>query len=167
MRKWHLAGLDTGCCGPSVGDTAHPAIRLAFRSGTTTAPSEVSAAGRESVVAGDCVFSPLQRVSFHAADAVVILACVLLAGCGAKTVPPPQIIREVQTVEVKVPVQVQRTPPAELLIPIAPPLPVFVEPANPEASSALTAEGERLLRGLIEELLTRIEAWRAWAETKE
>jgi hypothetical protein len=95
-----------------------------------------------------------------------VALCVLLAGCGAKA-PPPQIIREVQTVEVKVPVTVQRKPPAELLAPLQPPLPQFVEPANPEASSALTAEGERLLRGLIEELLTRIEAWRTWAETKE
>lgn len=95
---------------------------------------------------------------------LTIALCMFLIGCGAKTAPP-QIIREVQTVEIKVPVTVQRTPPAELLTPLQPPLPIFVEPANPEASSALTAEGERLLRGLIEELLTRIEAWKTWAET--
>lgn len=108
--------------------------------------------------------SPIQSIR----NLIVAFAvCVLVAGCGAKTVPPPQIIREVQTVEVKVPVQVQRTPPAELLAPLQPPLPVFVEPSNPEASSALTAEGERLLRGMIEELLTRITAWKTWAETTD
>lgn len=95
-----------------------------------------------------------------------VALCVLLAGCGAKAVPP-QIVRVVDTVEVKVPILVQRTPPAALLTPLQPPLPVFVDPANPEASSALTAEGERLLRGLIEDLLGRIEAWRAWAQTTD
>ncbi len=95
-----------------------------------------------------------------------VLGLLFAVGCGAKTAPP-QIIREVQTVEVKVPVTVQRKPPAELLAPLQPPLPTFVEPANPEASSALTVEGERLLRALIEDLLTRIDAWKTWAETTD
>lgn len=96
----------------------------------------------------------------------VVLVALLVAGCGAKKVPP-QIVRVVETVEVKVPVPVQRTPPAELLVPLKPPLPTFVAPESPDASSALTAEGERLLRGLIEDLLTRIEAWKTWAQTTE
>lgn len=96
---------------------------------------------------------------------VVLMLGALLAGCGAKQLPP-QIVREVQTVEIKVPVPVVRTPPAELLAPLKPPLPVFIAPASADASSALTAEGERLLRALIEDLLTRIEAWKAWATTQ-
>lgn len=96
----------------------------------------------------------------------LIVLCLLTAGCGAKHVPP-QIVRVVETVEVKVPTLVQRVPPPELLVPLKPPLPLFVSPESPEASSALTAEGERLLRGLIEELLTRIEAWQTWAQTPE
>lgn len=148
--KWHLAGLDTGssnrCASVSVGrllERARPRTGLAQSLQRITLPPSVS---------------------FHAADAVAILACLLVAGCGAKQLPP-QIVRVVETVEVKVPVPVQRTPPAELLLPLKPPLPVFVSPESPDASSALTAEGERLLRGLIEELLTRIEAWQTWAQT--
>lgn len=56
-----------------------------------------------------------------------------------------------------------RVPPAELLAPLTPPLPTVVPPQDPAASSALTAEGERLLRALLAELLTRIAAWEAWA----
>jgi len=95
---------------------------------------------------------------------ITFVLTVLLCGCGARTVPPPQIVKMVETVEVKVPVPVVRVPPPELLAPLHPPLPLFVAPESPDASSALTAEGERLLRGLIEELLTRIEAWRTWAQ---
>lgn len=94
---------------------------------------------------------------------IAVAVCVLLAGCGAKQIPP-QTVRVVETVEVKVPVPVQRVPPHELFAPIAPPVPIFVSPTDPAASSALTAEGERLLRALIEELLGRLEAWRTWAQ---
>ena len=98
---------------------------------------------------------------------LLFVGCLVLASC-AKTPPvAPQIVRVVETVEVKVPTLVSRVPPPELLAPLTPPLPVFVPPADPEASSALTAEGERLLRALIEDLLTRIDAWRTWAESKE
>lgn len=96
---------------------------------------------------------------------VAVLLCALAAaGCGRKrmTITPP--LRIVETVRVEVPVPVQLAVPAELLAPAAPAeLPVFVPPADPLASSALTAEGERQLRGLINDLLTRLAAWRAWA----
>lgn len=89
-----------------------------------------------------------------------------LCGCAAKTVPPTVVtIRE--PVEVKVPVAVRRVPPQELLVAAKPPLPVFVAPTDPEASSALTAEGERLFRALVEEMLGRIAAWEAWAQAPE
>lgn len=97
---------------------------------------------------------------------IVIVAALVLAACGKKAPviqPPP----EIRTVEVSVPVPVKLTPPAELLAPVNPPLPTFISPFDPEATSALTAESERLLRGLIEELLQRLEAWKKWAEAKE
>lgn len=91
--------------------------------------------------------------------------CLSGAGCGARRVPPPEIVRVVETVEVKVPVPFKVPPPPELLAPLTPPLPTFIDPADPTASSALTAEGERLLRALIEDLLSRIGAWQTWAAT--
>lgn len=97
------------------------------------------------------------------AFAVVVL-CLFAVSCGKKAPavqPPP----EIRTVTVEVPTIVKATPPPELLAAIKPPLPVFVSPLDPDATSALTAEGERLLRGLIEELLQQIAAWKAWAST--
>lgn len=96
----------------------------------------------------------------------VTLVFVVTAACGGKKVPPPTVVRIVETVEVKVPVPVRVDPPVELLAPLRPALPVFVEPSDPAASSALTTEGERLLRGLIQDLLNRIEAWRTWATSQ-
>lgn len=61
------------------------------------------------------------------------------------------------------PVMVRVMPPTELLEALQPPLPLFVTPSDPAASSALTAEGERLLRALIQEMKSRIEAWKVWA----
>jgi hypothetical protein len=93
------------------------------------------------------------------------LALLLVPACG-KTPPvvQPTIVRVVETVEVKIPVPVKAAPPAELLLAVRVfPLPVFVAPADPLASSALTADGERRLRGLIEELLAQLAAWKAWA----
>lgn len=93
--------------------------------------------------------------------AIFFICLVLLFGCGKKV--PPTIVREVQTIELKVPVPTRVPAPAELMTPVKPPLPVFVSPADPQASSALTADGERLMRAMIEELLGRIAAWQAWA----
>jgi len=95
----------------------------------------------------------------------IIVLALSATACGARQAPPPTVVRIVETVEVKVPVPVPVVPPEELLTPIDPPLPVFIAPTAPDASSALTAEGERLLRALIQDLLTRIAAWEAWARS--
>ena len=82
------------------------------------------------------------------------LSCLLLACASVST----------ETVEVKVPVAARAAPPAELTAPLAvDPLPIFVAPADPRATSALTADGERNLQNLLLELLTRLRAWTAWA----
>lgn len=86
---------------------------------------------------------------------------ILVAGCGAKQVPP-QVVTIREPFEVKVPVPVRRPFPPELLVKLTPPLPIFVAPSDPEASSALTAKDERLLRGLVEDLLGRINACIVW-----
>ena len=84
---------------------------------------------------------------------------LLLAGCAST---PETVVR---TVRVEVPVKVKVEAPAELLTPYRPDrLPVFVQPADPTASSALTAEGEKALRAIIEDLAARDAAWRAWAQ---
>ena len=94
---------------------------------------------------------------------VLALALIAVAGCHHKppAVAPVEILR---TVEVKVPVPFKVAAPPELLAPYAPAaLPVWVQPSDPKASSALTVDGERDLRALINDLLTRIAAWKAWA----
>jgi len=95
-----------------------------------------------------CVF----RCALWAAIAVLVVL-LLLAGCAS-------VSRE--TVEVKVPVPVKAVPPVELTAPLAARPPVFVTPADPKAASALTADGERGLKTLLLELLTRVRAWEAW-----
>ena len=87
------------------------------------------------------------------------LPLLLLAGCAST----PEVV--VRTVTVEVPVQVRVEAPAELLAPYRPAmLPVFVQPGDPKASSALTADGEKALRAIIEDLTARDAAWRAWAQ---
>ena len=84
---------------------------------------------------------------------------VLLAGCASQ----PEVFTRTTTASVPVPVRAEA--PAELMAPYTPTvLPVFVAPADPQASSALTAEGEKALRDLIDDLVTRDQAWRAWAQ---
>lgn len=85
-------------------------------------------------------------------------AALLLSACASE---PRTEIRFVE-----VPVYVEREPPAELVEPYAPDaLPVFVSPDDPAATSALTPDGERSLKLLLHDLLTRDRAWRAWATT--
>lgn len=94
----------------------------------------------------------------------LLLLVLVCAACGKKPVVlQPEIVTVYETVEVKTPVPFKAQPPAELLASRPIPIPVFVAPSDPKASSALTPDGERLLRGLIEELLGQIAAWKAWA----
>lgn len=92
--------------------------------------------------------------------ALILAVYVAVAGCASS-----QSVPEVRTVYVETPVPVQRTAPDELarLRDDLGPLPVFVAPDDPDATSALTPEGERRLRALVEQLLTGLEAWEAWA----
>lgn len=97
---------------------------------------------------------------------LLMLACLLLASCGPKPIPPKVIIeRIVETVEVITPQFVARVPPPELMAPLHPERPVFISPESPDASSALSAEGERVFRVLIVLYQEQIEAWKAWAAT--
>jgi hypothetical protein len=94
--------------------------------------------------------------------ALALTAALLIGGC-ATTEP----VRLVETVRVDVPVPTRMEPPAELLAPHVADLPVFVLPSDAAATSALTPDGERKLRQLINDLLTRLEAWRAWATSTQ
>lgn len=96
-----------------------------------------------------------------AARIVSLIAAAVLAGC-ASPAPDPLVIRE--PVEIRVPVPVRAEPPAELATPYQPAvLPEFVSPAREDAAAALTPEGLARLRVLLRELVTREQAWRAWA----
>lgn len=94
-----------------------------------------------------------------ASRALTIIMMMVLGGCAHDRAPEPMV--EVR--EVRVPVPVRATPPAELLAPLDPPPPTFVAPSDPRASSALTPEGERALKLLVFDLVSRLDAWRAWA----
>ena len=89
----------------------------------------------------------------------LMLLALALAGCAGAPVAPV-----VRTVEVKVPVPVRREPLPELMAPYRPAAPlVFVAPGDPKATSALTPEGEKRLRDILEDFLARDRAWQAWA----
>jgi len=98
---------------------------------------------------------------------LAVFALIALVGIGCHHKPPAVApVEIIKTVEVKIPVPFKVAAPPELLAPYAPAgLPVWVQPSDPKASSALTADGERDLRALINDLLTRIAAWKAWATT--
>lgn len=94
----------------------------------------------------------------------LLLASMFVTSCGKK--PPvvaPTVVREVVVQEVIKPVTVKPEPPPELLAPITAILPFFVPPDHPDASAALTPEGLRNLRALIELLFGKDDAWKAWA----
>jgi hypothetical protein len=91
----------------------------------------------------------------------VLLLILLLAGCGSAETRPARVV---ETVEVKVPVPVRAEPPGELMAPYVPEaLPTWISPADPEATSALSREGEQRLKLLLHDMKTRLDAWRAWA----
>lgn len=87
-----------------------------------------------------------------------LVAICLLVGCSAK-----EPLIKYEMVEVKVPVQVKAKAPAELLAPIEATPPHFISPASPEASSALSRDGEEKLKRMLLEYYDRELAWRAWA----
>ena len=88
---------------------------------------------------------------------VLILAAVL-AGCAST----PETIYK--TVTVSVPVPVKAKAPDTLIEPYTPVhLPKFTSPADPAAKVALSAEDLNHLKTLLRTLVTRDEAWRAWA----
>lgn len=96
------------------------------------------------------------------ARTLCLLSLLLLAGC-RRPLPPPQVVHTVDVQKVEIPILIDRKPPTELVAPLIVALPTFVAPTDPLASSALTAVGERAFQGLIEELLSRLAAWQAWA----
>lgn len=70
----------------------------------------------------------------------------------------------IETVTVKVPVQVARVPPKELQdCTLRLRAPKFIPAASAPASSCLTPEGERDLTALVDRILTCEAGWRAWA----
>lgn len=92
-----------------------------------------------------------------------LLAALCASTACTQTLPPRVITR---TVEVRVPVAVERAAPAALLAPIAHRPPTFIAPTDPAATSALSAEQEGVLRDWIAELIARDRAWRAWARVE-
>lgn len=73
----------------------------------------------------------------------------------------------VETVTVKVPVQIARIPPADLTRCTEQlQAPRFIKASTAPASSCLTPEGEKQLTRLVDRILTCEQAWRAWATTK-
>lgn len=88
--------------------------------------------------------------------AAAIVVALALVGCEATV--------RTKTVTVHVPVEVGRTPPPELLdCALNLKAPTFVGSVDPRVSSCLTPEGERLLTGLVDRILTCNAGWRAWA----
>jgi hypothetical protein len=87
-----------------------------------------------------------------------IATLLLVAGCAAR-----EPIIKYEMVEVKVPVRVKAPAPVELMVPIEASPPIFISPADPEASSALSREGEERLKRLLIEHHDRELAWRTWA----
>ena len=87
-----------------------------------------------------------------------LLAICLLAGCSAK-----EPLIKYEMIEVKVPIQVMPEAPTELLEPIIAGPPIFISPADPEASSGLSREGEEKLKRLLLEYYDRELAWRSWS----
>ncbi|OIO56710.1 MAG: hypothetical protein COX57_04410 [Alphaproteobacteria bacterium CG_4_10_14_0_2_um_filter_63_37] len=105
------------------------------------------------------------------------LALILFGG-GATTgwfahpVTPPEIVTVIEEVEVvkqvtvEVPIPVMPKVPVELTAPLAgvvAPLPTFIGPHAPGASSCLDVQGEDSLKRLISAALRRQKSWEAWS----
>ena len=86
-----------------------------------------------------------------------LICAALLTGCACE----PEIVT--RTVEVQIPVATRLEPPAELLEPLASIPPTFVAPNDADALAALTPQGVRELKALLDQLLGRVEQWQAWS----
>jgi hypothetical protein len=85
-----------------------------------------------------------------------LIAVLVLAGC---TCQPETITK---TITVEKPIQIRDEPPPELAAPLALQAPTFVSPSDAGATSALTPQGERELKELLDALLGRVEQWEAY-----
>jgi len=89
---------------------------------------------------------------------LVLILVAALTGCASA----PEPIYKTVTVSVPVPVKVRA--PDILIQPYHPVhLPKFTSPTDPAAKVALSAEDLNHLKTLLRTLVTRDEAWRAWA----
>lgn len=89
--------------------------------------------------------------------AVGLIVAIILTGCS----DVQEAVRGVNTVKVEVPVLHHSEAPAELQRTIfsQDDLPLFVEPTNPRATSALTADGEAKLRMIMIDREGTLDAW--------
>lgn len=94
---------------------------------------------------------------------IALIALALgLGGCCLLREPEVRTITVTQRVDVPVPYR-ERLPAALRDYSGAPPPGLaFVSPSDPSSSSALTVNGEKSLRGYIDELRAYIEAVKAW-----
>jgi len=97
----------------------------------------------------------------YARTALAVAAALLLAACAGGPA-------RVETVEVKVPVPVRAEPPDELLETVpAPTVRPFVDLDDPAAVAGITEPGLRSVGEHVDDLRSRLRAWRAWATDDE
>lgn len=92
-------------------------------------------------------------------------ACLMTLGACTQTVKPEARIVP-QPYAVAVPVKAPA--PATLMVAFKVSLadmPIFLSPGDKTATSCLAPDGEHKLRNLMDGMLTRDQAWRAWAGT--
>lgn len=94
------------------------------------------------------------------AAAMLIFAATFVVGCVDERAV------QIQPVEVKVPVPVQREVPAALLEKPEYERPVFYAPGTPGVTSCLMSDGEGALRDMIAGDRGRLDAWEAWGTTE-
>lgn len=98
--------------------------------------------------------------------ALLLLMATLLTACAGQSpqqCPAPPLPQRVPY-EVKVPVYIDRVPPAELVRPYKPlNIPKFLKPSDAGAVVGLDEEGLDRLKIILRTIKTRDDAWRAWA----
>lgn len=89
--------------------------------------------------------------------AALVAIALTASGCG-------WLPTRVETITVKVPVEVARTPPADLAkCTDNLEAPTFVAPADPAAAACLVPSGAKQLIELVDQALTCEAAWETWA----